>query len=33
MLSDVNSDKVPVVTFTLNGAKQAFEKMMKTCGQ
>jgi hypothetical protein len=33
MLSDVNSDKVPVVTFTLNGAKQAFEKLMKTCGQ
>jgi hypothetical protein len=33
MLSDVNSDKVPVVTFTLNGATEAFEELSKTCGQ
>ena len=33
MLSDVNSDKVPVVTFTLNGAKEALKKLMKTCGK
>jgi hypothetical protein len=24
---------VPVLTFTLNSAKQAFEKLMKTCGK
>lgn len=33
MLSDVNNDKVPVATFTLNGAKKALEKLIKTCGQ
>ncbi|WP_275785744.1 hypothetical protein [Pararhizobium gei] len=33
MLSDVNNDKVPVATFTLKGAKEAFEKLIKTCGQ
>lgn len=33
MLLDVNNDKVPVATFTLKGAKEAFEKLIKTCGQ
>jgi hypothetical protein len=32
MLSDVNSDKLPVATFTLKGAKAALEKLIKTCG-
>lgn len=32
-ISDVNSDKVPAVTFTLKGAKKAFEKLIRTCGQ
>lgn len=32
MLADVNNDKIPVATFTLKGAKQAFETLIKTCG-
>jgi hypothetical protein len=32
-LVDVNSDKVPIASFTLNGAKEALDTLIKTCGQ